>query len=226
MTTPPQPPASRLDLNLLPTRHRPRRLTLGSVLTWVLLLALLILLAPAWVWFTRTTDAYRRTADEGEMLRQGVTAGAGTNADLDALATGVADTSDQASQLEAALDSLGIRRVVWSDSLAVLLEQTPAGITYTDMSDQGGAIRVEGLSPDELAPLTLVQNLTSTGAFVVVRLEALDRVSADTEEPSPTPTRQPTPRPRTTPSPTPTAAGPEPRFSFVMILVLPGAPTP
>jgi len=226
VTISPQRPAPRLDLNLLPVRHRPRRLTLGSALTWLLLLALLILLVPAWTWFARTTDAYRRTAEEGERLRQAVAADAGTNADLDTLATRVADTSDQAAQLEAALESLGIRRVLWSDTLALLIEQTPDGITYSSLTDEGGSIRVEGLSPDELAPLVLVRNLTSTEAFETVRLEALDRVQSDAEEPSATPTRQPTPRAGATPSPTPTAAETEPRFSFVLILVVPGASTP
>ena len=67
MTTPPRPP-SRLDLNLLPARHRARRLTWGTVLTWLLLLALLAMLAPAWLWFARTTDAYLMTAEEGDLL--------------------------------------------------------------------------------------------------------------------------------------------------------------
>jgi Tfp pilus assembly protein PilN len=224
VTTPARPP-SRLDLNLLPARHRARRLTWGTVLTWLLLVALLAMLAPAWLWFARTTDAYITTAGEGDLLRQAVDGSGGSQADLDALATRVANVADEATQLEAALESLGIRRVVWSETLAVLVARTPAGITYTSISDEGESIRVEGLSLDEKTPLTLVQALTASAAFEAVRLEALDRVTGEEEEPAPTPTRA-NARPGATPSPTPTAEPSAPGFSFVLTLVGFGAATP
>ena len=225
MTTPARPP-SRLDLNLLPARHRARQLTWGTVLTWLLLLALLAMLAPAWIWFARTTDAYLTTAEEGDLLRQAVDGSSGSQAGLDALATRVAEVADEAAQLEAALESLGIRRVVWSETLAVLVARTPAGISYTSISDEGESIRVEGLSLDEKTPLTLVQALTASAAFETVRLEALDRVTGEEEEPPPTPTRTPSARPGATPSPTPTALPSAPGFSFVLTLVVSGAATP
>lgn len=225
MTTPARPP-SRFDLNLLPARHRARRLTLGTVLTWLLLLALLAMLVPAWLWFARATDAYRTTAEEGDLLRLSVDSNGGSQADLDALATRVADVADEATQLEAALESLGIRRVVWSEALAVLVGRTPTGVTYTSITDEGESIRVEGLSLDEKTPLTLVQTLTASGAFVTVRLEALDRVTGEEEEPAPTATRAANARPAATPSPTPTAMPSPPGFSFVLTLVVAGASTP
>jgi len=225
VTTPHRPP-SRLDLNLLPARHRARRLTWGTLLTWLLLLALLAMLAPAWLWFARTTDAYLTTAEEGDLLRQAAEGSGGSQADLDGLATRVAVVADEATQLEAALDSLGIRRVVWSETLAVLVARTPAGITYTSISDEGESIRVEGLSLDEKTPLTLVQALTASGAFETVRLEALDRVTGEEEEPTPTATRAANARPTATPVATPTATPSTPGFSFVLTLVVSGAATP
>lgn len=225
MTTPSHRPPARLDLNLLPERHRPRRLVWSRVLTWVLLVALLALLVPAAMWFARATDAYARTASQGEQLRHAVETETSANTGLDALATRVAVSEDQATQLEAALASLGIRRVVWSETLATVMDNTPAGIRYTEVNDQEDAIRLEGTSPDERAPLLLVQNLAATGAFGAVRLEALDRITADIEEPTATPTARPG-RPRATPSPTPTASAPEPAFTFVLTIVLPGASTP
>jgi Tfp pilus assembly protein PilN len=191
----------------------------------VLLVALLGLLVPAAMWFARATDAYARTASQGEQLRHAVETETSANTGLDALATRVAVSEDQATQLEAALASLGIRRVVWSETLATVMDNTPAGIRYTEVNDQEDAIRLEGTSPDERAPLLLVQNLAATGAFGAVRLEALDRITADIEEPTATPTARPG-RPRATPSPTPTASAPEPAFTFVLTIVLPGASTP
>jgi Tfp pilus assembly protein PilN len=225
VTTPPRPP-SRLDLNLLPVRHRARRLTWGTVLTWLLLLALLAMLAPAWLWFARTTDAYLTTAEEGDLLRRAVDGSGGSQAELDALTTRVADVADQATQLEAALQSLGIRRVVWSETLAVLVERTPAGITYTSISDEGDSIRVEGLSIDEQTPRALVRALDDSGAFAMVRLDALDRVTSEEEEPTPTATRASNARPTATPIVTATAMPSAHGFSFVLTLFVSGVASP
>jgi Tfp pilus assembly protein PilN len=213
-------------LNLLPARHRIQRLSTRSLLTWILLAALMAMLPLTWRWFATSSETYRLTAEQGDLLRRTVQEKGGSAAELDTLATTVAAAEDSASQLEAALASLGIRNVVWGDSLAVVLQRMPEGVTLTGITDEGGAVRLEGTALDEKAPLAFVDGLVASGSFQSVRLEALDRLTGD-ESPTPaSPTPTAAARARATPSPTPTLAPAEPRFSFVLTLQVIGATHP
>jgi len=211
-------PSGRLDLNLLPARHRPKRPSVASLLTWVLLIALLAMLLPAWQWFNQQALAYQTTATEAGQLAQALQGGT-QGEDLDAMATEAAGLQARADELEAALAGVGLRRLTWSEALPQVLDHTPAGIAYIEIIDHGDTVVLEGSSIDEVLPLALVENLTGLGIFAGVRLEALDRLAVDESTPTPTAT----PRPRTTPTPTPEAhSAPEPGFHFVLTLLIAG----
>ncbi|MCJ7677868.1 MAG: PilN domain-containing protein [Anaerolineales bacterium] len=220
-----------LDLNLLPERHRRRRITTLDALLWLLLLSLLALLIPAFQWYTQASTGYRTLADESARLQEQATQSAPSAAELEALSARLEDTLTRAGELEAALSSIGIRNTFWAEILTVLVSETPEGIELTGVADQGDGVLVEGLSLDETLPLLMAARLEASGVFQDVRVEAIDRITLDEQgEPvvTPTPTRAratPTPtRARATPTPmtpTPTPV-PSPAFRFAMTLFLRG----
>jgi Tfp pilus assembly protein PilN len=211
-------PKSRLDLNILPQRHRPRRLTPEALLSWILLLALIGLLVPSWQWFARTTADYERTAQEGEALRGAIGLSGPASEALDALATQVDVEESRAAELEGAIGSLGIRRVVWSDVLPVIVSRAPEGITLAGIGDSGDSILLEGLASSETLPLAYAAALSAAGVFDLVQVDSIDRL---TEEATSTPT------PRASASATPQAPSPPPsRFAFTMTLVVGAGGTP
>ncbi len=146
-TTPPAgitsgqpPPAGRLDLNLLPARHRPRPISIPGLLTWLLLASLLAMLLPAWQWFNQQAFEYQATVAEAEQLARALQAGARGD-DLDAMATEAAEIDAQAGELEAALAGLGLRQFSWSQVLPQVLAHTPDGIVYSEILDEGDTVR-------------------------------------------------------------------------------------
>jgi Tfp pilus assembly protein PilN len=211
MTTPGRT-KPRLDLNILPQRHRPRRLTPEALLSWILLLALIGLLVPSWQWFGRTTADYQRTAQEGEALRGAVGLSGPASEAINDLATQVEVEESRAAELEGAIGSLGIRRVVWSDVLPVIVGRAPEGITLASIGDLGDSILLEGLASSETLPLAYASALSAAGVFDLVQVDAIDRL---TEEATATPTPLPSA------SATPQAPGRPPnRFSFTMTLAV------
>jgi Tfp pilus assembly protein PilN len=164
-----------IDINILPDRYRPRRLSWRAARPWALAAAFLLLAVPSWR-LNLTTTGIERAADQRLTdVRTALRAYTPLAEEKSALEAQIEEANRQAAEIEAAHASVSIQTERWSDLLREILNIVPAGVELTTLDQGGSEVTIVGLADNHDLPMTLSDALISTGSFETVTVNSIVR---------------------------------------------------
>jgi len=171
------PKVQILDLNLLPERYRPRRVSLRRLRPWMLIAGFAVMLIPS---VRILGDASASLPPLEEDLRQtqaGIAEFREVSEERQALLTTYEQLTAQSSQIEADYQSVSIQRVAWGPMLRGVVGLQTGEIRLTSVSQSVTEISLQGEADAYLLPLEYADRLMATDLFQSVSVESLQRLS-------------------------------------------------
>jgi hypothetical protein len=183
--------ALALDLDFLPERYRPRRLTLRSLRPALFVLGFALLLVPLgrfWGQARLQLAAVDASLTRVQADLQGYQPLAEERAGLEAR---IAAAQAASAEIQIAYDSVDIQDVTWSRLLSRALSVRPDGVEVVRLSQEQNELVLEGLADLHHQPSSYAEALASLGDFTevvlrsVIKLEPLPdpELPADAEAP-------------------------------------------
>jgi len=174
-----------LDINILPDRFRRKKLTIIGLLPWLLLFVLLGTIYPTYQLAVQSQSTFQEK-------RLALTR---VQADLDFYQTSSQEQADLQSQLDnaqtqkaAIIESYGglqLSNKKWSPTLFQINQLLPDGASWIQISQQNDTIRLDGVAPEYLLVIDLLDSLNNLDNLGSVEIDSIERI--DTEQvPAPT----------------------------------------
>jgi Tfp pilus assembly protein PilN len=198
--TPPEPRAALplrgarelFDINILPDRFRRKKLSLASILPWLILAVLLGTIYPT----------YQLAIQEQSAFRDNRLALARVQAELDFYQTSSQEQEDLQNQIDDALaqkdaiilsfGGLKFSNIKWSPTLFQINQLLPEGVSWVQISQQNESIQLDGYSAEYQRVINLLDSLKSLdnlGSVEISSIEQMDpeegSVTAPDSEPPP-----------------------------------------
>jgi hypothetical protein len=183
--------ALALDLDFLPERYRPRRLTLRSLRPALFVLGFALLLIPLgrfWAQARLQLSAVDASLTQVQADLQGYQPLAEERAGLEAR---IASAQAASAEIQIAYDSVDIQDITWNRVLSRALSVRPEGVEVVRLSQEQAELVLEGLADLHHQPSDYAEALASLGDFTevvlrsVIKLEPLPdpELPADAEAP-------------------------------------------
>ncbi|MDY7075610.1 MAG: PilN domain-containing protein [Chloroflexota bacterium] len=157
-----------LDLNILPERHRPRRVTVATVVGMVVVVALLLGLLPAYGLLTaqqaRTAKAQARLAQAEATLVQNQI----EQEELGNVEQQIEDVRVLLSRLQAESGALGQERIYRSDGIAATVSSLIPRIEVTTIVQEDNVFTITGEAGSQALVLDYARALQTSGQFANV----------------------------------------------------------
>ena len=174
--------ALALDLDFLPERYRPRRLTLRSLRPALFVLGFALLLIPLGRFWGEAR--LQLAAVEGSLTQvqadlQGYQPLAEERAGLEAR---IASAQAASAEIQIAYDSVDIQDITWNRLLSRALSVRPEGVELVRLSQEEIELVLEGLAIRHDQPSSYAEALAGLGDFTEVVLRSVTRL-----EPAPDP---------------------------------------
>jgi len=183
--------ALALDLDFLPERYRPRRLTLRGLRPALFVLGFALLLIPLgrfWAQARLQVSAVDARLTQVQADLQGYQPLAEERAALEAR---IASAQAASAEIQIAYDSVDIQDITWNRVLSRTLSVRPEGVEVVRLSQEQAELVLEGLADLHHQPSDYAEALASLGDFTevvlrsVIKLEPLPdpELPADAEAP-------------------------------------------
>jgi hypothetical protein len=183
--------ALALDLDFLPERYRPRRLTVRSLRPALFVLGFALLLVPLgrfWGQARLQLVAVQGSLTHVQADLQGYQPLAEERAGLESR---IASAQAASAEIQIAYDSVDIQDITWSRVLSRALSVRPDGVEVVRLSQEQNELVLEGLADLHHQPSSYAEALASLGDFTevvlrsVIKLEPLPdpELPADAEAP-------------------------------------------
>ena len=191
--TPPEPTAALplrgsrdlFDINILPARFRRKKLSLASILPWVILVVLLGTIYPT----------YQLAIQEQGSFQENRLALARVQAELDIYQTNSQEQVDLQNQINDALaqkdaiihsfGGLKFSNIKWSPTLFQIDQLLPEGVSWVQISQQNVSIQLDGYSVEYQSVINLLDSLRSLDSLGNVEISSIEQM--DLEESSEAP---------------------------------------
>jgi hypothetical protein len=165
--------ALALDLDFLPERYRPRRLTLRSLRPALFVLGFALLLIPLGRFWGQAR--LQLAAMEGSLTQvqadlQGYQPLAEERAGLEAR---IASAQAASSEIQIAYDSVDIQDITWNRLLSRALSVRPQGVVVVRLSQEEVELVLEGLAAQHDQPSGYAEALAGLGDFAEVVLRSV-----------------------------------------------------
>lgn len=188
--TPPEPREALLlrgsrdlfDINILPDRFRRKKLSLVSILPWVILAVLLGTIYPT----------YQLAIQEQSTFRENRLALSRVQAELDFYQTNSEEQEDLQNQIDEALaqkdaiiisfGGLKFSAFKWSPTLVQIDQLLPEGVSWVQISQQDEFIQLDGYSAEYQGVINLLDSLKSLDSLGSVEISSIEQM--DPEEAS------------------------------------------
>ena len=171
------PKIQTLDLNLLPERYRPRRLSLRRLRPWMLVAGFAVMLIPSVRILGEASASLPPLENELQQTQAGIAEFRDVSEERQALLTTYEQLTAQASQIEADYQSVSIQRVAWGPMLRGVVGLQAGEIRLTSISQSVTEVLLEGEVDAYVLPLEYADRLMATGLFETVSVESLQRLS-------------------------------------------------
>jgi hypothetical protein len=168
--------ALALDLDFLPQRYRPRRLTLRSLRPALFVLGFALLLIPLGRFWGQAR--LQLAAVEGSLTRvqadlQGYQPLAEERAGLEAR---IVSAQAASAEIQIAYDSVDIQDITWNRVLSRALSVRPEGVEVVRLSQEEVELVLEGLAAQHDQPSGYAEALAGLGDFAEVVLRSVTRL--------------------------------------------------
>jgi hypothetical protein len=165
-----------LDLDFLPERYRPRRLTLRSLRPALFVLGFALLLIPLGRFWGESR--LQSAAMEGSLAQvqadlQGYQPLAEERAGLEAR---IASAQAASAEIQTAYDSVDIQDITWNRVLSRALSVRPQGVEVVRLSQEEVELVLEGLAAQHVQPSNYAEALAGLGDFAEVVLRSVTKL--------------------------------------------------
>jgi Tfp pilus assembly protein PilN len=164
-----------IDINILPDRYRPRRLSWRAVRPWILAALFLMIAAPAASLYFQTSALEQAAVQRLTNIRTALSAYKPLAEEKSAIEAQIEEADRQSAEIEAANANITIQADPWSELLQEIIDTVPDGIEITRLDQSAGEVTIVGLAADHGLPLTLSDALISTGSFESVTVNSIVR---------------------------------------------------
>ena len=168
--------ALALDLDFLPERYRPRRLTLRSLRPALFVLGFALLLIPLgryWGEARLQLAAVEASLTQVQANLQGYQPLAEERAGLEAR---IASAQAASAEIQIAYDSVDIQDITWNRLLSRALSVRPEGVEVVRLSQEEVELVLEGLAAQHDQPSAYAEALAGLGDFSEVVLRSVTRL--------------------------------------------------
>lgn len=180
-----EPPPERveglLDINVLPDRYKPRRISFTVVLAWLLLVVLVGLLYLSFQRFEAGTQQLAAQQLRFQTAQEALQAAEVQPAELEELQADIDSLIAQGDELEDVLSQVNIQWVQWGPLLADAAEMTPENVVLTALEQNDNEITLSGLASAYQDPIDYRDSLMASGLGAQVQLLSVTRVELDAE---------------------------------------------
>lgn len=173
--------ATKLRMNVLPPRYRPRRLTLRSIAPWLLLLTLAGLVFPANARFREAAAAFQAVESHYEQVREALAAYSPLIAEAEALQTQIEAETARADAIEAIYADVQIQQVVWGEMISKVLAAQPENLFILSIDQLDDEVSLSGTADSHATVLKLQSNLRATSLFDEVEILSITLIPEEAE---------------------------------------------
>jgi Tfp pilus assembly protein PilN len=176
-----------VDLNVLPERHRKRRIRTIGVLAFLLWAVLLGSLYPAGRNFLLAQQEYASQRAAFTQLKSEVENYQPVGDRLDSLQTEIEEANQKAESLRTTLNQVQYEQAKWSTLLSAVLDSAPQGVEIGNLSQSGAQIEINGISTSYQRVLDFQKNLENRADFPRAQILSIVFVSEEdfSDVPSP-----------------------------------------
>jgi Tfp pilus assembly protein PilN len=164
-----------IDINILPDRYRPRRISWRSARLWMLALSFLLMAYPAARLYYQTASFDNAALQRLTDVRTALRAYKPLAEEKSALEAQIEENNQQSAEIEAAHATMSIQSDPWSELLQQIINTVPAGIDLTMLDQAADQVSIVGLAADHRLPLTFSDALAATGSFKSVTVNSIVR---------------------------------------------------
>lgn len=154
-----------VDLNVLPERHRKRRIRTLGVLAFLLWAILLGLLYPAGKNFWSAQQEYTSQRTTFSRLKSEVENYQPVGDRLENLQSMIEEANQKAESIRSTLTQVQYDQTKWSKLLSAAWESTPQGVEIGNLNQNKAQIEINGLSTSYQRVLDFRENLEKRGEF-------------------------------------------------------------
>jgi len=172
------------DLNILPPRHRQRRIRVMSILPWVLWILLLALLYPVGRRFLEVERDFQGTRLAYQQVQNTMESYQPRSADINALETEIAQVNSQRETIQSSLDNIQVQSPQWSELISQVRLEKPARIELSSVVQDNDQLLVSGISKTYQDILDMEYDLKENEAFSAVQIVSINAIHI--EQPTPT----------------------------------------
>jgi Tfp pilus assembly protein PilN len=174
------PDRTLLDLNLLPERHRGKRISLVKILPYFLILALVGLLFPAFSQLQSTQVELRTREIELDEIQVALASYEPLMAEIEGLQTRIDTAQARIQVIQDSYEHIQFKSTRWSRYLEMVLLITPGNILINSLDQEEVQIILNGYALNHNDVLELQDDLEATGEFHQVSIDFLARVPVET----------------------------------------------
>lgn len=166
-----------LDLNLLPARHRQRRLSLRDIAPALAGLGLLLLLLPVIDRIQEVNRSYQLIQSELTNQQLILEGRSELQQQVNRVETELELVRDELNGLMASYESFRLQDVAWNSSLSSVAAALPRASDLVRIDQSGPLVRVQGESAEYQLVLVYAERLAELPQVISVSIERIDRLS-------------------------------------------------
>ena len=175
---------SLFDINILPDRFRRRKFRLVNALPWLVLIVLLGTLYPATISTFQAQAEFRLKQIEFTDLQSTLTNYQIAAVEMENIQAEIESQIEIRDQIEASYQGIDLQGTYWSHLLFQIDQTTPAGISWTQITQVEDQIRLEGIASTYPTILILQDSLAEINGILSVQIESVDQVLDEADGPT------------------------------------------
>jgi Tfp pilus assembly protein PilN len=179
------------DINILPERYRRRKITLISVLPWLILVLLIGALYPAATNAIKAQNDFQEIQAELLLTKTELEIMQTNTESLENIQNEIASETDRRDQVLSSYGGINLRGTSWNATLLRIYQITPPDIVWNAVSQQENEILLDGMATsyqvvldfyDSLDHLTGLQSVEITSMEQVIDEDAVVATTSKEEE--------------------------------------------
>ena len=173
---------SLFDINILPQRYRRRKFRIINILPWLVFLLLFGALYPAGITAMGAQSEFRLHQRELDGLQFLIEDYQSAAEEMDSLQTEIDLQKERRDQILSSYQGLDLKGSNWSSILFLIEENTPAGILWTQITQKGGEIRLDGIANAYSTVLSLRDSLEKIDGINRIQIDSVDQILEESPE--------------------------------------------
>jgi Tfp pilus assembly protein PilN len=167
------------DINILPARYRPKRLTLIGLLPWLLLIVLLGTIYPTYTLAVQSQGNFQDSRLALAKVQADLDFYQNNSQEEEALQSQIDDAETQREAILLSFGGLQFSTVKWSPILSEIHLQLPAGVSWVQIAQQDQKIRLDGVATEYQLVINLRDTLQTINSLGTVAIDSIERVETE-----------------------------------------------